>query len=252
MRLLMFCCFAIFSQLISFSLYAAEPIWIKDSTKGCLIFDPSPQPNETVTWSGSCVDGKADGAGEIVWYVDGIPLQTEKLTGENGVTMVAGNYTYNVTPSDVRFDLKECNTRVGYSIVNAFVKKDFALWQNELAVPILNMAKDFAKTRCQIKGLSEGPEIYVYYEGEENKENYKIKAQRSSNNWANAENIAWKNFYVPQKQNYATLLAKRKADTQMRDRIARETREREQAENARRIVQDRYNAFAKKTVLPII
>jgi hypothetical protein len=35
---------------------------------GCRIVNPSPKPDETVSWSGSCEDGFAAGQGTMQWY----------------------------------------------------------------------------------------------------------------------------------------------------------------------------------------
>ena len=44
------------------------PCWKETANQpGCHIWDPYPAPEETVTWSGSCVDGKASGRGEVIW-----------------------------------------------------------------------------------------------------------------------------------------------------------------------------------------
>jgi len=37
------------------------------SVDGCQLWNEDPRPGETVTWSGSCVDGKAEGSGTAVW-----------------------------------------------------------------------------------------------------------------------------------------------------------------------------------------
>ncbi len=47
------------------------PYWIKSQT-GCEIWNSEPEPNETVTWSGRCVNGKAHGRGRLVWYANGV------------------------------------------------------------------------------------------------------------------------------------------------------------------------------------
>jgi hypothetical protein len=49
---------------------AAEAGWIKDS-KGCKISNPNPKPKESVTWSGPCPKGIADGTGVLQFSVDG-------------------------------------------------------------------------------------------------------------------------------------------------------------------------------------
>ncbi len=50
----------------------ADEIFMSDG-RGCMIYDPSPKPNETVTWSGQCVDGYASGEGVVQWLQNGAP-----------------------------------------------------------------------------------------------------------------------------------------------------------------------------------
>jgi hypothetical protein len=47
--------------------------WIADK-KGCKIANPFPQPGESVTWSGGCKNGLADGRGSMQWFIDGKPM----------------------------------------------------------------------------------------------------------------------------------------------------------------------------------
>jgi len=61
---------------------AVEGRW-QSTTDGCHVWDALPQPEETVTWSGACVDGKASGKGvEVYRYrVDGT-WKEERYVGE--------------------------------------------------------------------------------------------------------------------------------------------------------------------------
>ena len=43
------------------------PNWIIAENQRCQLYNPSPKPGETITWSGDCVDGKASGEGRVVW-----------------------------------------------------------------------------------------------------------------------------------------------------------------------------------------
>jgi len=58
---------------------AGPPDWKIDSRTGCKVWNLCPQHDETVTWSGACVDGIANGVGTSVWYRDG--KQTESYEG---------------------------------------------------------------------------------------------------------------------------------------------------------------------------
>ena len=43
--------------------------WIEDSVTGCSVWSvDKPGPSAGVSWTGSCVDGKASGRGELVWW----------------------------------------------------------------------------------------------------------------------------------------------------------------------------------------
>jgi hypothetical protein len=44
--------------------------WIADAN-GCKFWNPRPQPNESVTWSGQCRDGYGEGVGVLQWFSDG-------------------------------------------------------------------------------------------------------------------------------------------------------------------------------------
>jgi hypothetical protein len=51
---------------------AADKHWIADA-QGCKVYNRSPLAKESVTWSGACVDGYADGDGKLSWFQDGKP-----------------------------------------------------------------------------------------------------------------------------------------------------------------------------------
>ncbi len=50
------------------ALSAEDPYWIADKATGCLAANPSPVPNETIVWSGACVNGLIEGEGVLTWY----------------------------------------------------------------------------------------------------------------------------------------------------------------------------------------
>jgi hypothetical protein len=49
------------------------PDWITASNQPCKIWNPEPQPDESVTWSGGCKDGYATGKGVLHWTENGKP-----------------------------------------------------------------------------------------------------------------------------------------------------------------------------------
>ena len=58
----------------------SAPGWVADPSSGCRVWNPNPQENETVLWSGGCRDGLAEGRGMLQWFHDGRP--TMRYEGE--------------------------------------------------------------------------------------------------------------------------------------------------------------------------
>ena len=48
-----------------------DPHWIKDAVSNCWAANPHPEPGETITWMGACVDGLISGPGTLTWYLNG-------------------------------------------------------------------------------------------------------------------------------------------------------------------------------------
>jgi hypothetical protein len=51
---------------------------VADTTNGCKIWNPHPQPDETVKWSGDCIGGLAQGPGTLQWFRNGKPSETDQ------------------------------------------------------------------------------------------------------------------------------------------------------------------------------
>ncbi len=58
-------------------LETAQPLWTKDQN-GCLHWNPKPQPNESIAWTGGCRNGKATGQGERLWFSNGFLTMHDK------------------------------------------------------------------------------------------------------------------------------------------------------------------------------
>ncbi len=72
--------------------------WMADARTGCKVWDPVPEPTESVRWSGACVDGFASGPGVTEWLENGaVTERTEAaragghLQGRGVQTMVNGD-----------------------------------------------------------------------------------------------------------------------------------------------------------------
>lgn len=49
-----------------------DSTWIADK-RGCKVANPFPRPGESITWSGECKNGFAQGQGLLQWYLNGQP-----------------------------------------------------------------------------------------------------------------------------------------------------------------------------------
>jgi hypothetical protein len=52
--------------------------FVADPLSGCKVWNPHPQPGETVAWSGPCLSGLAEGAGRLRWLRDGRPYERDE------------------------------------------------------------------------------------------------------------------------------------------------------------------------------
>jgi len=83
--------------LFIFSIYlttAGAQEWIEDK-KGCKVWSQNPQPNESVKWSGKCVDGYASGKGKLTWINDGKPADEYVGEMQRGKPHGQGEYKYS-------------------------------------------------------------------------------------------------------------------------------------------------------------
>ena len=75
--------------LLSAAAQADENVnYIRDQN-GCGIVNPSPRAEETVTWSGACKDGLAEGTGVLQFYQSGVA--DERYEGEMKAGYAEGN-----------------------------------------------------------------------------------------------------------------------------------------------------------------
>ena len=52
--------------------------WALDTAQGCKVWNPHPQPNETVRWSGACANGFAQGRGAAQWFRGNLPFESDE------------------------------------------------------------------------------------------------------------------------------------------------------------------------------
>ena len=80
---------------------APSPGWRADAQNGCKVWDAVPGPDETVSWTGPCRDGLAEGRGVVQWFGGGKPIERDegefhagKLTG-HGVSVFPDGSGYD-------------------------------------------------------------------------------------------------------------------------------------------------------------
>jgi len=60
----------LFSLFLTIQVFG-QTTWTVDTKTGCKVYNPEPKQNESISWSGACKDGFADGEGTLIWYADG-------------------------------------------------------------------------------------------------------------------------------------------------------------------------------------
>ena len=73
-----------FAQTATPDLSGNDAHWIKDTAKDCWAADADPEPGESVSWTGACVNGLIGGEGTLSWY------QAGRLTGRDEGYFVKG------------------------------------------------------------------------------------------------------------------------------------------------------------------
>ncbi len=68
--------------------------YITSTNSHCKVGNPYPQPNESVTWSGKCVNGFAHGKGTVKWYENGKLMAVDVGTFRHGKQYGKGRTTW--------------------------------------------------------------------------------------------------------------------------------------------------------------
>ena len=58
--------------------------WTRDTVSGCWVYNPFPQHNEQVQWTGDCPSGRANGRGVLRWYVNGQLIERDEGVMQDG------------------------------------------------------------------------------------------------------------------------------------------------------------------------
>lgn len=73
-----------FTLVGAMTLPARSGDWMADVSVACRVWNPHPQPNETVRWSGACVNGLAQGRGAAQWFRNDLPFEADEGEWRDG------------------------------------------------------------------------------------------------------------------------------------------------------------------------
>ena len=63
---------------VAFAQSVPQGAFIADGNTGCKVWNPNPKSVETIVWSGSCVNGLAQGHGKLQWLQNGKIYETDE------------------------------------------------------------------------------------------------------------------------------------------------------------------------------
>lgn len=104
MRIILLTCL---SLLLSAPIYAAGE-WITDTKSDCKVWNFNPTINQTITYKGNCVGGKANGTGAITWYKNGKKTGLSKGEYIDGKSNGKCSYTGYENEKMTRYIEGEC------------------------------------------------------------------------------------------------------------------------------------------------
>jgi hypothetical protein len=70
-------------------------VWVVDAKSGCQVWNPSPQLEESVSWSGACVNSRAEGYGTVRWLSNGLPTETDEGQWHDGRQVNKGTQSWS-------------------------------------------------------------------------------------------------------------------------------------------------------------
>jgi hypothetical protein len=69
--------------------------WVTDDKSGCQVWDPNPQIDEGVVWTGACANGRAEGPGSVQWLKGKTVTETDKGEWRDGKQAGKGVQTWS-------------------------------------------------------------------------------------------------------------------------------------------------------------
>jgi MORN repeat protein len=85
--------------------------WSVDTAVTCRVWNPHPQVGETIKWSGTCVNGFAQGAGSVRWFKNNLPFETDEGEWREGYQIGKGKQAWPSGSYEGEFADSEPNGR---------------------------------------------------------------------------------------------------------------------------------------------
>src|SRR5215831_13608335 len=110
---------------------AADPHWLVDQRTGCWAYDSNAGSSDSISWSGACPFGRADGHGTLTFYDRG--RMFEHLTATFDAGYLQDGHVTIVWADGSRYDGEEKNGQFnGYGVlINADGTRYEGLWRND-------------------------------------------------------------------------------------------------------------------------
>jgi hypothetical protein len=99
--------------------------WVSDGNSGCQVWNPNPQLDETVVWSGSCVNGRAEGPGTVRWSHSGTPGELDEGEWRGGRQVNRGTQSWSAGRYEGELSESEPNGRGVLTLKNLRYEGDF-------------------------------------------------------------------------------------------------------------------------------
>jgi hypothetical protein len=98
--------------LLGLSVVPAWPgDWAIDTSTSCRVWNPHPQLNETIKWSGACVNGYGQGLGSVRWFRNNLPFETDEGEWREGYQIGKGTQVWPSGRYEGEFKESEPNGR---------------------------------------------------------------------------------------------------------------------------------------------
>lgn len=85
---------ALSARILVAAMPAYAGAWVADAKSGCQVWDPNPQLEESVAWSGSCTNGRAEGRGTAQWQKGNVRIETDEGEWRDGRQSDKGTQTW--------------------------------------------------------------------------------------------------------------------------------------------------------------